>query len=286
MPELPEVETIAEDLNTQLKNQLITDITVIGDQKFLHTTIKELQQAVIGKNVRRIFRRAKMLVIDCGTEVILFHLKMTGQLIYTSKKITLAGGHPIISTGITVPNKHTRLVIRFNNHGKLYFNDIRKFGWVKSLNKKEYIQLEEKLGVEPLEADFTLDFFKNMLSRRGRTPIKAVLLDQKHLVGLGNIYVDEVLFRSLVRPSRLTESLSNIEIKKIWQSILVILRNSIKQRGTTFSNFVDSGGHKGKFMDFLKVYGRSGKPCLICGRLLQKTRLAGRGTHWCFFCQK
>lgn len=286
MPELPEVETIALDLHSQLKNRLITDIAVTGDQKFLHTTIKQLKKSLIGKKVKRIFRRAKMLVIDCGTEVLIFHLKMTGQLIYTSKKITLAGGHPIISTGITVPNKHTRLVISFNNHGKLYFNDIRKFGWVKLLSKKEYIQLEEKLGVEPLETVFTLDFFKNMLSRRGRAPIKAVLLDQKHLVGLGNIYVDEVLFRSLVRPSRMTESLSNIEIKKIWQSIPVILRNSIKQRGTTFSNFVDSGGYRGKFMNFLKVYGRSGKPCLVCGRSLQKTRLAGRGTHWCLYCQK
>ncbi len=286
MPELPEVETIARDLQAQLKGQTVREITIIGSQTFLHSPLTQFQKAIVKNKVKRIFRRAKMLVIDCDSQLVLFHLKMTGQLIYTSKKTVLAGGHPIVSTGVTVPNKYTRLVISFNNGGILYFNDLRKFGWVKLLSKVEYTHLEKKLGIEPLESAFTLDFFKKMLVRRGRAPIKAVLLDQTHLVGLGNIYVDEVLFRSKVRPSRRTESLTNPEIKKIWQSIPVILRNSIKQRGTTFSNFLDLAVFKGNFMNFLKVYGRGNKPCVMCRRPLQKTRVAGRGTHWCSHCQK
>ena len=286
MPELPEVETIARDLNKQLNGQIIKDVSIIGSHNFLHSSFSQLQKAIVKNKVKRIFRRAKMLVIDCDSHLVLFHLKMTGQLIYTSKKTVLAGGHPIVSTGVTVPNKYTRLVISFSNGGILYFNDLRKFGWVKLLSKAEYTYLEKKLGIEPLESAFTLDFFKKMLVRRGRAPIKAVLLDQKYLVGLGNIYVDEVLYRSKVRPSRRTESLTNPEIKKIWQSIPVILRHSIKQRGTTFSNFLDPAGFKGNFMNFLKVYGRGNKPCVMCRRPLQKTRVAGRGTHWCSHCQK
>jgi len=286
MPELPEVETIARDLNKQLNGQIIKDVSIIGSHNFLHSSFSQLQKAIVKNKVKRIFRREKMLVIDCDSHLVLFHLKMTGQLIYTSKKTVLAGGHPIVSTGVTVPNKYTRLVISFSNGGILYFNDLRKFGWVKLLSKAEYTYLEKKLGIEPLESAFTLDFFKKMLVRRGRAPIKAVLLDQKYLVGLGNIYVDEVLYRSKVRPSRRTESLTNPEIKKIWQSIPVILRHSIKQRGTTFSNFLDPAGFKGNFMNFLKVYGRGNKPCVMCRRPLQKTRVAGRGTHWCSHCQK
>lgn len=286
MPELPEVETIAQDLNKQLKGQIVKDVSIIGNHNFLHSSLSQLQKAIVKNKVKRVFRRAKMLIIDCNSQLVIFHLKMTGQLIYTSKKIIVAGGHPIVSTGVTVPNKFTRLVISFNNGGVLYFNDLRKFGWVKLLSKEEYIQLEKKLGIEPLQSNFTLDFFKKMLTRRGRAPIKAVLLDQNYLVGLGNIYVDEVLFRSKVRPSRLAGNLTSSEIKKLWQSIPVILRNSIKQRGTTFSNYVDPAGLKGNFMNFLKVYGRGNKPCLVCRRPLQKTRVAGRGSHWCTFCQK
>jgi formamidopyrimidine-DNA glycosylase len=286
MPELPEVETIARDLHIQIKGQVISNIAVIGNHNFLHNPISELKKVLVQSKVKRIYRRAKMLVIDCDSYLVLFHLKMTGQLIYTFKKTTLAGGHPIVSTGISVPNKYTRLIFNFKNGGVLYFNDLRKFGWVKLLTKEDFKKLEHTLGVEPLGSGFTLDFFKTMLGRRGRAPIKAVLLDQTHLVGLGNIYVDEVLFRSKVSPNRTTESLTVLEIKRIWQSIPVILNNSIKQRGTTFSNFLDPSGLKGNFMSFLKVYGRGKKPCLVCGRQLQKTRVAGRGTHWCEYCQK
>ncbi len=187
---------------------------------------------------------------------------------------------------MTVPNKFTRVLFDFKDGAKLYFNDIRKFGWIKSVTAEEFKKIDEQTGLEPFDKAFSLTFFKNMLSRRGRAPIKAALLDQTRLVGLGNIYVDEVLFRSKIQPARRIESLTSAEVKRIWQSIPVILNHSIRQRGTTFSNFLDPDGLRGNFMNHLKVYGRQGRPCAVCGRLIHKTRVAGRGTHFCPHCQK
>lgn len=286
MPELPEVETIARDLQRYLPGKTVKAITATPESgKMLHTPLVTLRKKIVGQKVQRVYRRAKMLIIETKTSALVFHLKMTGQLIYTEKRPMVAGGHPIVSTGVTVPNKFTRIVFTFTGSGKLYFNDIRKFGWLKLLTLDELKILDSKTGIEPLSQVFTLKFFESMVRGR-RAPIKAVLLEQKRLVGLGNIYVDEVLFRSKVRPQRLAVSLKPVEIKKIWQTIPTVLKQSIKQRGTTFSNFLDPDGLRGNFMNFLKVYGRGQQACVVCGRPLQKTRVAGRGTHWCAHCQR
>lgn len=286
MPELPEVETVARDLHKHLSGQTISSVTSLGkNHNVLKTPLQTLRKQLVGQKIQRVFRRAKMAVIETSQHAIVIHLKMTGQLIYVRQKPLVAGGHPITSTGVTVPNKFTRVVISFKNGGTLYFNDLRKFGWLKLLTAVEYKALHEATGLEPLSKAFTLDFFKKMIKDR-RAPIKAILLDQKKLVGLGNIYVDEVLFKSRVRPHRLASSLTAPEIKKIYEAIPVILKHAIKQRGTTFSNFLDPKGLKGNFMNFLQVYGRGKKNCLVCGRPLEKTRVAGRGTHWCSHCQK
>lgn len=286
MPELPEVETIANDLDTVLRGEVISKIDLIDKSKILHTPYQQFKKQLVSARVKKVFRRAKMLVIETNLGLIVFHLKMTGQLIYVHKNRFIAGGHPIKSTGVSVPNRFTRLVFSFTSKGKLYFNDLRKFGWVKLVNLEEFQKMSASVGIEPLEKDFTLIFFKTMLSRRRRALIKAVLLDQKHLSGLGNIYVDEVLFRSQIRPTRRVKSLKPLEIKKLWQSIPIILRHSIKERGTTFSNFIDASGQHGNFIKHLKVYGRGGRPCVVCKNSLRKTRVAGRGTHWCEKCQK
>lgn len=285
MPELPEVETVAHDLNIYIAKQVIIDITQVGkDHKILHTPLHILRKNLKKEKVKQVFRRAKMVVIETQKFALVIHLKMTGQLIYTHHKPLVAGGHPIISTGIKVPNKFTRVIITFKNGGVLYFNDTRKFGWIKLLTLKEFKELDERAGIEPLSKRFTLDFFKSIISGR-RTPIKAILLDQKRLVGLGNIYVDEVLFQAHVRPNRMASTLTNKEITVLYRAIPVILKSAIKQRGTTFSNFLDPTGLRGNFMNFLKVYGRDKQACLVCGRRLRKTRVAGRDTHWCEYCQ-
>ncbi len=285
MPELPEVETIARDLNKYLSGKVIKDIKSVNSGKVLQTPLPFFKRSILGKKIRKVFRRAKMLIIDCGDQYIVFHLKMTGQLIYTDKKTVIAGGHPIVSTGVKVPNPYTRVILYFSNGAVLYFNDLRKFGWVKLIAAKDFLSHTIKVGPEPLDRSFTLKIFQAALMRRSKSVIKAVLLDQSVIAGLGNIYVDEVLFRAGVRPSRSIQSLKPAELKKIFQSIPIILNKSISERGTTFSNFLDPAGLRGNFVSFLKVYGRKGKACNKCGRAIKKTRLAGRGTHWCEYCQ-
>ena len=234
-----------------------------------------------------------MLIIDLGKSFLVVHLKMTGQLIFRDHKKIVAGGHPIVSTGVEVPNKFTRLIFTLNSGGsprveagKLYFNDIRKFGFVKAMTPTDFLKIDQAYGHEPFDKTLTFLVFVNLIKRRLRTSIKAALLDQKLVVGLGNIYVDEVLFKAGVRPNRLVKTLTKLELKKIYLAIPVILKKAILKRGTTFSNFRDGAGSKGGFVAYLKVYGRGGKNCKNCGELITKLRLAGRGTHWCKNCQK
>jgi formamidopyrimidine-DNA glycosylase len=272
-------------LDRYLTGKIIRDIKPVNPGKVLQTPLSFFKRALVGKKVRKVFRRAKMLIIDCGQEYIVFHLKMTGQLIYKDKKTIIAGGHPIVSTGVRVPNSYTRMIFTFSNNAVLYFNDLRKFGWVKLVAAKDFSSHTIKVGPEPLDKNFTFKMFQSALARRSKTIIKAALLDQSVIAGLGNIYVDEVLFRAGVRPSRRVQSLKLTELKKIFQSIPIVLNKSISERGTTFSNFLDPDGLRGNFVSFLKVYGRTGKACSKCGRAIKKTRLAGRGTHWCEYCQ-
>lgn len=285
MPELPEVETVVNDLKKVLIGKTIKTIVSYDKKSFLDSLVK-LRRAGVGKKIVAVRRRAKMIVIDFGKHYFVVHLKMTGQLIWQTGKKIIAGGHPIVSTGVNVPNKFTRLVFSLTNGSSLYFNDIRKFGWVKAVTVDEFSKIDQAYGHEPLNKSLNFKTFLSLINRRLRTNIKAVLLDQKLVVGLGNIYVDEVLFKAGVRPDRLVKTLTKIELKKIFLAIPLILNKAILKRGTTFSNFRDGAGQKGNFVDFLKVYGRAGKPCKKCGQPIQKMRLAGRGTHWCANCQK
>lgn len=285
MPELPEVETIAQDLNKSLVGLSVKEIKILGGHKVVKTPLVSLRKILYKKKLKRVFRRAKMVVFDFDKHYLLVHLKMTGQLIYLGGRSLAAGGHPIISTGVQVPNKHTVLEITLNK-GKLYFNDVRKFGWLKLLDKNEFIELDKRTGQEPLEQGFTLSFFAAILKRRAGLNIKAALLEQKHFVGIGNIYADEILFKAKVKPARKVASLTKEEIKKIYQATVYILRLSIKHRGTTFRDYTDAAGLKGKFINYLKVYGRSGLECRQCSAKILKDKVAGRGTHWCDNCQK
>lgn len=285
MPELPEVETVANDLNKVLTNKKILEIKAL-DKKILASSVIALKKQILGQKIKGVRRRAKMVIVDFGQHWLIFHLKMTGQLIFRSKKNIIAGGHPIVSTGLEVPNKFTRLIFKLSDNSFLYFNDIRKFGWAKIINFKDFSDIESSVGHEPLNKEFTLNVFNQLLTRRPKMLIKAFLLDQKLIAGLGNIYVDEVLFQAGVRPIRRVKTLTNLEQTKIFKAIPIILKKAILKRGTTFSNYLDGHGSKGSFVPFLKVYGRANKPCKNCGQLIEKIRVAGRGTHYCPKCQK
>lgn len=283
MPELPEVETIVRDLDKKLKNKKIIGVEIL-DKKFFQIKEKELKN-ILGAKIKLVKRRAKMLVFNLEKKFLIIHLKMTGQLVYQSKSRIIAGGHPIINSGQKLPNKFTRVIFKFNDKSFLYFNDVRKFGWLKLLDLKDFSNLEKKFGVEPLSRDFSLDYFKKSLARKNIT-IKQFLMDQKYISGIGNIYADESLFAAGIKPFRKIKTLKPEEIKKLYQAIPKILKHAIKNRGTSFNDYVDAQGETGNFIKYLKVYGRAGERCKKCCQVIKKMKLGGRGTHWCEKCQK
>jgi len=284
MPELPEVETIVRDLDKRLKGKKIVSISS-ADKKVFQLSAQDVKQAT-GKTVKSVWRRAKTIIIDLGQINLLLHLKMTGQLVYQAKTSIIAGGHPIKPESRKLPNKFTRVIFKFNDNSVLYFNDVRRFGWVKLAEAEELARLNETIGLEPLSKDFTLEFFNNFLSHKRKTTIKQALMDQKYVSGIGNIYADESLFVARLKPFRRAGSLKPPEIKKLWQAIPKILRYAIKHRGTSFNNYVDAQGEVGNFIKYLKVYGRAGEKCKVCAGVVKKMKLGGRGTHWCEKCQK
>ncbi|MDD3150959.1 MAG: hypothetical protein PHV68_09005, partial [Candidatus Gastranaerophilales bacterium] len=212
MPELPEVETIVRDLNKKLKNKKIIAVKLL-DKKIFQFAGGSLKN-ILGKKIKAVKRRAKMIIIELADSYLIIHLKMTGQLVYKTKTSLITGGHPIINQGKKLPAKFARVIFKFNNNGILYFNDVRRFGWIKLMSKNEFIEFKGRLGIEPLDSGFTLEYFKKVLSRKSRTSIKQVLLDQKFISGIGNIYADESLFIARIKPSKKVKALKLKEIKK------------------------------------------------------------------------
>lgn len=286
MPELPEVETIKRELNRKLAGKTISDIEILWHKAVSPTLPKKFQQLVIGKKILKLDRRAKMLFIHLSNNVSLaIHLKMTGQLIFVPQKGKLiSGGHP--TEDVQTPGRHTRLILNFKGGDTLYFNDLRKFGWVRILDEKlkKYIQTE--VGLEPLEKGFTLKSFSNILERFPNRTVKQVLLDQKLIAGIGNIYADEAAHLSGVLPMRKIKDLKDKEIVDLQKNIIDVLKLSIQKKGTSSKNYRRSNGEMGGFRPYLKVYGRKGLACKKCGTRIEKNKHAGRGTHYCPKCQK
>jgi formamidopyrimidine-DNA glycosylase len=283
MPELPEVETIVRDLDKELKRKKIIAIKS-SDKKALQLTGPELE-SVIGKEIKSVSRRAKMIVFDLAGSFLIIHLKLTGQLVLKTKTGLVAGGHPIANEGRGLPNGFTRVIFKFNDGSELFFNDVRRFGWIKLAVGDDFSQFDSQFGVEPLSPDFTLEYFKKVLVSRPKTAVKQALMDQEKIAGIGNIYADESLFAAGIKPFRRVSTLKAAEIEKLWRAIPKILLFAIKHRGTSFNDYVDAQGEVGNFVRYLKVYGRAGEKCRVCGELVKKMKLGGRGTHWCEHCQ-
>lgn len=240
MPELPEVETIRRQLS----------------QKIIGKRLK-------GQKITSVRRRAKILMIDfADSSSLIFHLKLTGQLIFDGK-----------------PSQYTRKVFNFDDGSQLIFNDVRKFGWWKKV--KETKKIEEKFGPEALEINF--ETFKALLQKRPNSKIKPLLMDQRFIAGIGNIYSDEILFASKVRPMRLVKTLTEKEIQKILQSIKKILKAAIKHQGSSVEHYLDACGQKGNYVKYHKVYQR--KKCSLCGEQIKRIKIGGRSAHFCPKCQ-
>jgi formamidopyrimidine-DNA glycosylase len=285
MPELPEVETIRRDLAKKILHKKITRIEV-RKARLIKSGAGEFEKAVTGNRFKSINRIGKLLYLELSKDRwLLIHLKMTGQLIYQQGKKIIAGGHSYSSMSLDLPGKHTYVIFTFAGGGKLFFNDMRTFGYLQLVDEKQLEKIKNNFGIEPLQENFNLKNFQKALDKR-KTSIKAILLNQKIFAGIGNIYADEICFYAKVKPSRPVTSLTAIEIKKIWRGANVIIKKSIRERGTTFNTFRDGEGNVGNFTRHLQVFHRNGRPCRHCGAVIKKTRVAGRGTHFCPHCQQ
>lgn len=287
MPELPEVETVRRGLFELIIGRSVAGVVHDTPKSFPNASL-EVEKFLIGATITDVRRRAKVLMIDFSSHYsLVIHLKMTGQLVFRSKEAVFGAGHPSDSLIGELPDRSTRVTLEFTDGSHLYFNDQRKFGWVKLMPTLEIpnIDFMQKVGPEPLEADFTAEQFAERFKRRAKTSIKAALLDQTVVAGVGNIYADEALWGAKLHPLRLVGSLSQAEFKQLYKELRSVMNLAIEKGGSTDKNYVNAEGKRGSYMDFARVFRREGQACPRCGTTIIKFKAAGRGTHICPHCQ-
>lgn len=288
MPELPEVETVRRGLH-----ELIIGRTI---KKVEHDTAKgfpnaspDVKRFLIDSTVEAVRRRAKVLLIDLSTKyTLVIHLKMTGQLVFRAKGVAFGAGHPNDSLVGELPDRSTRVTFTFADGSHLYFNDQRKFGWIRLIPTLEVpnIDFMKKIGPEPLEAEFTAEDFTIRFKRRARSSIKSALLDQTVIAGIGNIYADESLWGAKLHPLTMVKDVSPEEFHQLYIEVRKVMNLSIEKGGSTDKNYVNAEGKRGSYIDFARVFRQENKPCPRCHETIIKIRAAGRGTHLCPNCQK
>ncbi|MBI2415036.1 MAG: bifunctional DNA-formamidopyrimidine glycosylase/DNA-(apurinic or apyrimidinic site) lyase [Candidatus Kerfeldbacteria bacterium] len=282
MPELPEVETVARGLRRYVQGQTIQKVRVVEKKKFRGTPA-QLHRVVYGQKISAIERRGKWLVLQLTSHYgFVIHLKMTGQLLYDQQFL---GGHTMGQEQFN--SNHTRVIFELANGGRLFFQDMRKFGYVELYSPTELADyfVKKKLGIEPFDSSFTFSYWKNQLRRHSNTSVKALLLNQSIIAGIGNIYADDICWTARVRPQRRVRSLRLAEQQAIVQAIKKVLAEAITLGGTSFSHYYRVDGQLGQYWQRRKVYGRTGERCRRCHQPIKKIRCAGRGTHYCAACQ-
>ena len=286
MPELPEVETVRGGLEKLIVGKKILSAKCLCE-KSLPVSPAEVKQIITGATVTAARRRAKMLIIDLtGGYSLLVHLKMTGQMVYRGEA-NWGGGHPNDSFLNNLPDRSTRVIFHLSGDNTLFFNDQRKFGWIKlyRTDEIETLPVMQKLGPEPLLGDPWPEFLQRV-RRHPRLSIKAAILDQATIAGVGNIYADESLWLARIHPATKVERLSDDDLRRLLDGIKKSMSDSLAAGGSTARNYVKADGTRGDYLDkFAAVYKRDGQPCKRCGRDIVKTRVAGRGTHYCPHCQ-
>jgi len=248
----------------------------------------DVEQFLIGAEITAVKRRAKVLIIELSTNYsLVIHLKMTGQLVFRGTGERFGAGHPTGSLVGDLPDRSTRVNIEFSDGSRLFFNDQRKFGWLRLMPAPEVMNLDffRKVGPEPLSSDFTWQAMRERLLRRKNSNVKAALLDQTVLAGVGNIYADEALWGARIHPATLVKNLSPRQFHKLYDELVFVLQLAIEKGGSTDRNYVNAEGKSGSYLNFARVFRREGQACPRCGSIIEKTRVAGRGTHHCPHCQ-
>jgi formamidopyrimidine-DNA glycosylase len=286
MPELPEVETVRRGLHELIIGRKVAAVDHDTPKSFPNAAI-DVRQFLVGAVVTNVRRRAKVLMIDLSSDyTLVIHLKMTGQLVFRGEAV-FGAGHPNNSLIGELPDRSTRVTLTFTDDSHLYFNDQRKFGWMKLMPTLEVpnIDFMKKVGPEPLDADFTAAQFADRFTRRAKTSIKAAILDQTVVAGVGNIYADESLWGAKIHPQRLVNTITSDEFALLYTELRAVMNLAIEKGGSTDKNYVNAEGKRGSYMDFARVFRREGQPCPRCGTTVIKFKAAGRGTHVCPYCQ-
>ncbi|HEY4601096.1 MAG TPA: DNA-formamidopyrimidine glycosylase [Cerasibacillus sp.] len=274
MPELPEVETIKNTLKRFVINKTIEKVSVYWPNIIkLPDDIEQFKFLLQKQMINDVHRKGKFLLFELDDYILVSHLRMEGKYHVFQKT------EPI--------KKHTHVVFSFTNGQELRYNDVRKFGTMHLIPKGQEFKRKplNQLGPDPFDEQFTFAYFYEKLQKTSRF-IKAALLDQTIVAGLGNIYVDETLFKARVHPMKRAHQLTADEIKRIQQAAIAVLKEAIKLGGTTVRSYVNSQGDMGMFQQRLFVYGKEGQACHTCGTEIEKMKVAGRGTHICPICQK
>lgn len=273
MPELPEVETVRRSLEERILGKAIARVQVMM-AKMVRPGAEEFAHGLVCHAIEKLDRRGKYLLIHLtGDKALVVHLRMTGRLIYCHPDRPL--------------DKHTHVILTLDDGHHLRYVDIRQFGKLQLIDKEDLSSLSglATLGPEPLGEDFTKEGFKKAL-RNKRTKIKSLLLDQTFIAGLGNIYVDEALFRAKIHPERVGSTLNPREAVRLYTAVRDVIAEGIENRGTTFRDYVDGTGQAGSYQHQLRAYGRESQPCFYCGRPLERKVVAGRSSTFCPRCQK
>lgn len=272
MPELPEVETVRRGLEKLILGKKISNIN-IRYPKMIKTDLPEFQKEMPGQVIQSMGRRGKYLLFYLSDKVLISHLRMEGKYFYYPDQVP--------------ERKHAHVLIHFEDGGTLVYEDVRKFGTMELLASEllEAYFVSKKLGPEPTEQDFDLEIFRGAL-KKSKKPIKSHLLYQTLVTGLGNIYVDEVLWRAKVHPSRTSNSLSTQEARKVHDEIIKVLGEAVEKGGSTIRTYTNAFGEDGTMQEFHQVYDKTGQACSRCGAIIEKIQLGGRGTHFCPKCQR
>jgi len=272
MPELPEVETLKRQLEKTIVGKKINQVEILRTKSF-----QGKKQKLIGQTVKKIERRAKLLQIKFAEEFpqLLIHLKLTGQLIYPKKDRVKE-----------LPGKHTRVIIIFSDKSKLYFNDLRVFGWLRVIENKASLDdaLKGVKGIEPLTKEFTPGNLEAQLKRTAQ-PIKIALLDQNLIAGVGNIYANDALWEAKIHPQTTAKILIDEEIELLHKAVEKVIRLGIKYGGASENTYRHLSGKAGEYQNHFLVYQREGEKCRRCGEEIKRIRLGGRGTFFCPKCQ-
>ena len=281
IPELPEVQTIVDDLEEKVVG--LTIVNVWSDyKKAVRPSFSFFKKGVVEKKVVGTDRKGKHLVVNLGGGYsIVIHLKMIGHLLFKKKGEENKNFEEKI-------NQYVHHIIYFSDGDSLAMSDMRKFAWVSLVKTSEMKNMKEiaQLGIDALSNELTFKKFEELLEKRKKGKVGIVILDQKWIAGVGNIYRSEILFEAGIASERLIKSLKPGERKKLYQALRKVLKKSVKMRGTSTVDYRDTAGRKGSFQNFLRVYGKEGKRCIRCGGQIERLKLSQRSVFWCKQCQK